>query len=117
MSIKDKDFIHPFSYFIVNAGVVLTHSLVTERGAVSKGVAAKNLLWFLAWFEREAKANLQEIIDRLSADVVLTQDEKALWTTISDIANELHEKGYFQGAHMKQILTGGEGKEIQQVKY
>ena len=65
MSIKDKDFIHPFSYFLVNYGVERTHGLVTDRGASSKATAAKNLLWFLAWFEKEAKENLKPQIQTL----------------------------------------------------
>lgn len=116
MSIQNKDFVHPFSYFIVNAGVVQTHNLVTQRGVNDREVA-KNLVWFLAWFEKEAKESLKTQIAELKETVVLTPDQEKQWQLISSIANTLHESGYFAGAHMKQMLSGGEGKEIQQVKY
>jgi hypothetical protein len=65
-------------------------------GAIGKGQAMKNLVWFLAWFEEEAKEQLKDDIAELQR--MLSPEELKLWNRLSKIANVLHKRGYFLAA-------------------
>jgi hypothetical protein len=89
---------HPFNAFLVKYGIEQTHLVVMEAGASGKRVACKNLLWLIAWFEREAKANLEKELKELRSKIVLTSEEQELWNIVSSIADQLHDAGYFLDA-------------------
>lgn len=109
---RDKPFIHPFNFFIVNVGVEQTHANMIS-GAIGKNQALKSLLWFLAWFERDIKEKLDNEIKFLKLRVQLSSEEKEMWDIISKIANALHDAGYFTQAKMRPPTRESGMKDIQ----
>lgn len=109
---RNQPFIHPFNFFIVNIGVEQTHGSMVS-GAVGKGQALKNLLWFLAWFERGVKEKLDKQILSLKLRVQLSNEEVEMWDIISNIANELHDAGYFTAAKSRPPTRESSMKDIQ----
>lgn len=89
---------HPFNSFLVKYCLEATHLVVMERGVHGKLDACKNLLWLTAWLERQAKENLEKELVLLRKKVVLTPEEEEIWNIISNIANQLHDAGYFLAA-------------------
>ena len=88
---------HPFNAFLTKYCVEMTH-LAVMGGAIGKREAAKNLLWLLAWLERDAKANLDNELKALRKKILLPPEDEEIWTIISGIANQLHDAGYFLAA-------------------
>jgi hypothetical protein len=84
------------------------HELLTSKGATGERAADKNMLYILATFEKDVKAELKSQIDWLLNQVQLTPEEKQRWETYSTIYDKWHEKGYFTMAkYMPPTRTTG----------
>ena len=91
---RDRPFIHPFNYYIVNFGVETFHRFMAERDYYA---AAYNLWIFLGWLEPEIRSELKDEIEELELMLrnVNQLTAESLRRVQLKVSSELHRKGYF----------------------
>jgi len=113
---KNRPFIHPFNFYIVDYGVESTHRLIMEGKLTD---AAKNLLLFLGWLDPDIQKKLNKEMYDLYA---MWKGQKPfsfedLFSIIVKVSYELHDKGYFLMAKaVKKVMVGYEEGMAPEVK-
>jgi hypothetical protein len=110
---KEKPFIHPFVFFIVQYGV---EDVITSIKNHDVNAAIESLYFFLTAVDPEIKEGLSEEIKTLEAirqGQLTTKTDALVITIMNKVYDKLHGAGYFLAAKMRPPTREKSMKEIE----